>query len=58
MLTIEIDTSNAAFEDDQLHSELEACVRRVMYALDRGKTAGAIMDTNGNTVGRFALTEE
>lgn len=57
MLKIEIDTSNAAF-DDSLTYEVNMCFDRISRKLAQGDTKGAIMDSNGNQVGHFTLTEE
>lgn len=56
-LTIECD--NAAFGDTpaECSRELVSCLSKVAGKLAGGTIEGRIMDTNGNTVGRFALEE-
>lgn len=55
--TLNINCDNAAFGSDP-SSELGAVLARVTEKLDRGVTEGYVQDTNGNTVGRFELTNE
>jgi hypothetical protein len=60
VLTIECD--NAAFggPDDEVRRTLvtAACLERIADNLRHGPTAGPVMDTNGNTVGRFGFETE
>lgn len=50
---LQIETDNAAFDSDQSHGcpSLVSLLRKVCVELGLGKTAGNIMDVNGNTVG-------
>ncbi len=56
--TLEIDMSNAAFEDNP--SELSDCLRRVRDALWVGASdagSGTVCDSNGNNVGKWIITD-
>lgn len=57
MLKVAIQTDNAAFEDS-LFDEVRACFERIVRKLARGESSGRVLDSNGNTVGTFALTED
>jgi hypothetical protein len=57
MFKIEIDTGNAAFEDDK-GAEVARILRDVATALERGTRAAPLHDYNGNRVGRFTLEAE
>lgn len=54
-LKIEINMDNAAFEDnpDELTDMLTTVGNRVT---GYGEKSGNIMDSNGNTVGKYAIT--
>lgn len=60
---LHIDTDNAAFYDEydddyNPHAELAALLRKVADRVVSGEDIGqelTILDSNGNTVGRFAL---
>ena len=54
---MEIDMSNAAFENlaDQ---ELNSLILKVANRVESGETSGRIMDTNGNGVGDFIISDE
>lgn len=56
--TLTINTDNAAFDDNLLVSELTACADKALQRIYRGETSGNVRDTNGNTVGRFELSED
>lgn len=63
MLKIEIETDNEVFHDAESGEwmPVNECIRllaSISNRLDRGDTDGKIMDANGNTVGRFTLTED
>ncbi len=51
-LTIEINMDNDAFNSPR---ELRKCLAQVADKIDRG--AGKIMDTNGNSVGKWEVTD-
>ena len=54
-ITIEFHTDNASFEDyyDELNSVLSDVINRVI----KGRLEGAIIDSNGNTIGNFDVME-
>lgn len=54
---IEIDTDNAAFEDENLEHELSQILRKASNRLANGELDFRLRDSNGNTVG-FAYLEE
>lgn len=58
MFTLEIDTDNAAFDGRSSLDELTQCFKQVLTKLACGKRDGKVMDTNGNTVGRFEWKED
>lgn len=51
MLSILINTGNAAFQDDP--RELSRVVREAADRIDEGQTSGILRDSNGNKVGEF-----
>ena len=57
MFKLEMYTDNAAFTSDPAYE-----VRRILWGIDeqleRGVTGGRLMDSNGNTVGKWSLSEE
>lgn len=56
-LIIEIDTSNAAFEEPNFYGEISACVEQVPVKL-QACHSGIIKDYNGNTVGTYELKKD
>ena len=52
-LTVEM--GNAAFADADERVELAAVLRRLAGAVETGDR-GVVVDTNGNTVGRWTIT--
>lgn len=58
MFTLNIETSNAAFQDDAAHHEIARILRDLAERFDNGVDSGTVKDTNGNTVGSFALMLE
>lgn len=46
-------TDNAAFVDDP--DEIAAVMRRVTRQIENGVTSGICVDTNGNTIGTWAI---
>lgn len=60
MFRLEIETSNAAFEDTP-NEEIAGILEGVARALHRGllsEASGHLKDTNGNTVGMWQYTPE
>jgi hypothetical protein len=55
MFTLNIDTGNDAM---QTPADVADALRDVLLVLDNGGTYGIVRDTNGNTVGRWDLTED
>ena len=60
MFKLEIDTGNAAFDDDEERPELARILRAISYELERGcdySEGRKVFDVNGNAVGRVWLDE-
>jgi hypothetical protein len=55
MFTMEFATDNAAFEEGW-GTEIAGILRKVAQRVEDGDSAGAVMDSNGNTVGQWELT--
>jgi sugar phosphate isomerase/epimerase len=55
MFTLNIDTGNAAFDEDEPNIELTRILREVIGHLNAWDTEGKIRDLNGNTVGSWKL---
>ena len=55
MFKLEFSTDNAAFEDSL---EVVVILERIAQKVKGGDTFGAVKDSNGNTVGRWSLSEE
>ena len=58
MFRVEITTDSAAFEDVPAVDEITSCLNRVIQRIQReglrtDHEAGAIIDTHGNTVGKW-----
>ena len=53
-ITIDIKTDNAAFQDSD--TELYDILGRIAMAVQDGERSGNLMDSNGNTVGKFKVT--
>jgi len=53
-IIINIKTDNAAFQDND--TELYDIMGRVSMAVSDGEREGNLMDSNGNTVGKFKVT--
>lgn len=51
---VEIDTSNAAFEDEA-SIEVARLLKDIINKLEHGQYKGAVRDINGNKVGSFQL---
>jgi hypothetical protein len=63
MFKLEFTTDNAAFqqgdfEGDGLFAETSSILRLVAVDVACGCRQGTVRDSNGNTVGQWALTEE
>ena len=58
MFKIEIETGNAAFEDDNRNYELARILRQIAERLENGENAGRVLDINGNKVGSFEIEED
>lgn len=57
--TLTINTDNAAFEGEQFYPEMRAVLDKVaIQVADYFRENGSVRDTNGNTVGRFELSED
>lgn len=54
MFEIQIATDNDAFTEDP-GWEVARCLRDVLEALENGRTAGTVLDVNGNRVGTWTL---
>ena len=55
MLTITIETDNAAFEENEPAHECARILRDIEAKLRHGVTGGRCMDLNGNSVGTWSL---
>lgn len=54
MFTIEIDTSNSAFEDVE-QDEIARILREIANKLENDSTDGPIYDINGARVGKYGF---
>ena len=52
MFKLEIETTNAAFEDD-LNYEVARLLGEAAHSIDMGYLSGSLRDIDGNRVGRF-----
>jgi len=50
-LTIEINTENAAFDDNE--NELMEIFEKIQEKLDQGNMKGKVLDSNGNSVANY-----
>ena len=60
MFTLTFSTDNAAFGDGDKETqwhEVELILLRVASKIAHRKTFGAVKDSNGNTIGRWSLTD-
>jgi hypothetical protein len=55
MFELKLSTANAAFDDP--YNECARILRAVARAVDEGRENGPCHDSNGNTVGSWALTK-
>ena len=60
MLSVNIDTDNAAFEDDAKYDELPRILRQLAGVIQAGSLLGTInlYDINGNLVGEARYLDE
>lgn len=58
MLTLKIDTDNAAFEENDQAHECARILSVIANKLRNGVTGGACVDVNGNAVGTWSLTND
>lgn len=58
MFKLEFKTDNAAFDDEYPENEIARILREVHNRVYEGASAGPILDSNGNTVGLWELTED
>lgn len=58
MLKIMIETKNDAFKDGNRKVEIFRILDKIKEEIKRGYEEGNIMDTNGNWVGHFKLTNK
>lgn len=52
-ITIEINTDNAAFEDNL--GEVQHIIREIAKKIEQGRECGKCMDLNGNSVGEWEI---
>lgn len=53
MFKLEIDTGNAAFEDEGKGYEIARILRDIAAKVENGADSGSVRDLNGNKVGTF-----
>lgn len=58
MFKLEFRTDNAAFEPGLEHVEVTRILQRISYAVENRMVAGAVKDTNGNTIGNWSIKPE
>lgn len=59
MFRVEIETSNAVFDDDdQARIEIAHLLDGLSNKLTTGVNEGILKDTNGNTVGKWSYTSD
>jgi len=56
-ITIEFDTGNAAFQDDDKDLEIATIMKHVTDKMYDGYTEGRINDSNGNHIGYWNTTD-
>ena len=57
MFKLEIQTTNAAFEDDPSYG-VARLLGEAAHSIDMGHLSGSLRDINGNRVGRFEFVPE
>lgn len=55
MFKLEIDTGNAAFEDEGKGYEIARILRDLAAKVENGADSGSVRDLNGNKVGTFEV---
>jgi hypothetical protein len=58
MLKIEIDTNNEAFNYPHGNNEIKTILMEVIKKIETGRIQSFLLDSNGNTVGRWELNNE
>lgn len=58
MLTLTIETGNAAFADGERAAEVARILRYATNLIERGSHSGPLRDMNGNTVGRYDMDRQ
>jgi hypothetical protein len=58
MLKLEMETDGDSFAEDEFPHECARIMRDVARRIQDGQDSGAILDINGNAVGRWTLTTE
>lgn len=53
MFKLEIETGNAAFDDEGAAYEIARILRALADRIENGDSAGSVRDVNGNKVGHF-----
>jgi len=56
-LTVEFSTDNAVFEDSR-ESEIDRILNDIIYAVYNYDEYGKVLDSNGNTIGRWFLGDD
>lgn len=55
--TLTFDTDNDAFQNENdLVEEIPRILRTIATKFEHGRTEGAVMDVNGNSIGRWEYT--
>lgn len=57
MFKLEFRTDNAAFDEGGVAAEVAAILARVARRVEAGADEGPVMDSNGNKVGQWWLTD-
>jgi hypothetical protein len=55
MFSLQFDTDNAAFEDDNVGLECARILQDIAKQVGRGYQEGRVIDSNGNKVGTWEL---
>jgi hypothetical protein len=58
MLKIEIDTNNEAFDSPNGNNEIKIILIEVTRQIELGRNGSFLLDSNGNTVGKWAFDSE
>lgn len=57
MFKLEFDTENSAFSENGLNEETAIILETIASRIRSGRTYGKAMDSNGNSIGLWELTE-